>query len=222
MPGPGTAATLGAVRRAWSEGASVAMVSYRTGAAPLVVPVTGPLAGWRLEQVRRHFGGPARVFLGVQGGVPFSDGRRWARWATGAGLAVALRRFDRAEVVVGEDPGIGVVPMMLLAWAGRVSAPDQELADRLVKGYWLRGGRVAVDPVEPFPAVAEGRAAGTAGGLYDPAARPGLVFVDMPTTTTAQRVKARLERRLPAAVRRTPAAVRRIKVPGVLRRLLRR
>jgi hypothetical protein len=192
------------------------MVSYRTGAAPLVVPVTGPLAGWRLEQVRRHLGAPVQVSLGVQGGVPFSDGRAWARWATAAGLALAMRRFERAELVIGEDPDIGVLAMAFLSWgARRVSAPDQELADRLVKAYWLRGGRVDVDPVDPFPAVPAGRGAGTGGGLYDPAARPGLVFVDLPPTTTAQRVRARLEGRLPGFVRRT-------KVPGLARRLLRR
>jgi hypothetical protein len=216
MPGPGTAATLGAVRRAWSEGASVAMVSYRTGAAPLVVPVAGPLAGRRLAQVRRHFGAPPRVSLGVQAGVPFSDPRPWARWATAAGLALAMRRFERAEVVFGEDPGIGALPMAFLAWgAGRISAPDQALADRLVKRYWLRGGRVAVDTVEPFPALPPGRGPGAGDGLFDPAARPGLVYVDPPSTTTAQRARARFERRLPGFVRR-------LKVPGRARRLLRR
>lgn len=205
MPGPATAATLGALRRAWAQGASVAMVSYRTGAAPLVVPVAGPLAGWRLEQVRKHFGGPARVSIGVQRGVPFCDRRLWARWATAAGLAVAMKRFAEATVVLGEDPGIGVVGMGLLArGAACFSTPDEVLAQRLVSRYKIPARAVRLEPVAPFPAVDRpGGADGVPeGGLYGPGVREGLTFVELPSTSTAQRLQERLQRTLPGPARR--------------------
>lgn len=206
MPGPGTAATLGAVRRAWQDGQSVAMVSYRTGAAPLVVPVAGPLAGWRLEQVRKHFGGPARVCLSVQRGVPFSDPRPWARWATAAGLALALRRFGQATVVMGEDPGAGRLGMMLLSRAGaRFSTPDADLARRLTHRYGVPARAVEVEEVAGYPAIGCDRrepGGGVDGGLFAPGAGEQLVYVDLPTTTIKQRLGARLHRSLPGPARR--------------------
>lgn len=199
MPGPATAATLGAVRRAWAEGSSVATVSYRTGAASLVVPVAGPLAGWRLEQVRRHFGEPARVVIGVQPGVPFTDPRPWARWVTAAGLALAMRRFSEATVVMGEDPGLDRWAVALLAWgASSFSTPDDGLAHLLVDEYGVARGAVRAEPVAPFPAVTGSGADGVPnGGLYGPGARAGLTYVELPSTSVVQRVRARLQRALP-------------------------
>ena len=122
MPGPATAATIAAVRRGWDAGERVHVVSYRTGAAPLSVPVSGPLAGWRLEQVRRHLGGPDQVVLGLQAGVPFSSPGRFEQLGTALGLAVAMRRFRRATILVGEDPGVSPACMQALARAvGRIS-----------------------------------------------------------------------------------------------------
>src|SRR5580658_10204128 len=136
MPGPATAATLAAVRRAWDEGASVRVVSYRTGAADISVPVAGPLAGWRLEQVRRHYAGPDQVVLVVQTGVPFSDLRPSQQVATAAGLALALRRFSRATLIVGEDPGLNPICFRALAAAvDEVVVATESSADQLSARY---------------------------------------------------------------------------------------
>lgn len=212
IPGPGTAATLAAVRRAWAQGATVAMVGYRAGAAPLTVPVSGLLAGRRLGQVRAHFGGPSQVFLGVQRAVPFSDRRRWAMWATAAGLAGALRKFERATVVVGEDPDVPLLCLRLLALgADGFSVPDDDLAQRLVRRHRVPARLVHVENVVPFPALPQGP--GTAAmlvGLYDPAAAGSFQYVEMPPMAVRQRARARARARL----ERLPL--------GPARRLLRR
>jgi len=194
VPGPATEATLSAVRRAWDSGSTVGMASYRTGAAPVRVPVAGPLAGWRLEQVRRHFGGPAQLVLTIQRGVPFSDDRLWPQLATAAGLAVAVRRFRRATVIVAEDPRIMPACLRAVVYSCRqcTVATDAD-ASSLVARYRLRPGAVAVTEVEPYPPMPPGVPPEDAG-LYRPGAGPGLTVVELPTTTLAQRARARAHR----------------------------
>ncbi|HTW07253.1 MAG TPA: hypothetical protein VME46_07075 [Acidimicrobiales bacterium] len=201
MPGPATAATLAAVRRAWDEGAEVRVVSYRTGAADIAVPVAGPLAGWRVEQVRRHYQGPAKAVLVVQEGVPFSDLRPAAQMATAVGLAAALRRFSRSVLVVGEDPAVLPACFRLLARGARevVAGSEREAALLRDRYGW---GTVAVEEVDAYPLLASGVEL-SAGGLYRPRSSRGLTIVEMPTTTLSDRARARarssrsaLERRL--------------------------
>lgn len=202
MPGPATAATIGAVRRAWDAGEEVRVVSYRTGAAPLAVPVTGPLAGWRLEQVRRYLGNPAQVVLVLQSGVPFSSLGPLQQLATALGLAVAVRRFRRATLLVGEDPGVSPVCMKALVIAvGQVSVATSAEADRLVERYGLRPGSVTVEEVDPYPMLPKGADPQTEG-LYGPGSGGGLTVVELPTTTLAQRARARLRLRKSLMARR--------------------
>jgi hypothetical protein len=202
MPGPATAATIAAVRRGWDAGTSVQVVSYRTGAAPIAVPVTGAIAGWRLEQVRRHFGGPAQVALGLQPGVPFSDPRPAQQIATAVGLAVALRRFERATLLVGEDPEVPPVCLQVLARvADHVSVPTPAIARRLVERYKLRPAKVIVEEVEPYPKPAYGVDI-EAAGLYAPGAEAGLTLVTLPTTSLADRARARARSRASSLARR--------------------
>jgi hypothetical protein len=183
MPGPATGATLAAVRRAWDQDKTVRVVSYRNGAADLVVPVAGPLAGRRLEQVRRHYGGPPEVVLVLQEGAPFSDLRISQQLATAAGLAIALRRFRQASVVVGEDPGVLPACLWLLAEAaGECVTESDEAALELHERYRVPLWRVSVEEAEPFPAFPEGVEPPTAG-LYAPGAGRGLRVVEMPTAT---------------------------------------
>ena len=132
LPGPATAAALGAVRRAWDAGFSVRVVSYRSGAASLTVPIVGPLAGRRLEQVRQHLGRPPRLVLGLQPGVPFSSPSSAHQLATAAGLAVAMRRFDHVTVLVTGDLGVTRKCFWVLARAvDCFSVATQADADRL-------------------------------------------------------------------------------------------
>jgi hypothetical protein len=202
MPGPATAATIAAVRRGWDAGERVHVVSYRTGAAPLSVPVSGPLAGWRLEQVRRHLGGPDQVVLGLQAGVPFSSPGRFEQLGTALGLAVAMRRFRRATILVGEDPGVSPACMQALARAvGRISVATREDADRLVERYGPLRGIVSVEEVDPYPMLPEG-ASPVTDGLYGPAGGHNLTVVELPTTTLAQRARSRLGLRRSLLARR--------------------
>jgi len=202
MPGPATAATLAAVRRAWDDGDQVQVVSYRTGAAPLAVPVTGPLAGWRLEQVRRHFGGPAQVVLGLQSGVPFSSAGPLEQLATALGLAIAMRRFRKATILVGEDPGVSPACMRVLAQSvERISVASREDADRLTEHYGALRGIVVVEEVDPYPMLPEGAGPETEG-LYGPVGGGNLTVVALPTTTLAQRARSRLGLRKSLFVRR--------------------
>jgi hypothetical protein len=194
LPGPATAATLAAVRRALDAGADVRVVSYRTGAADIAVPVTGPLAGRRLEHVRKYFAGPAEVVLGLQRGVPFSDPRPSQQVATALGLAVEMRRFRRATLLVGEDPEVLPACLQILATAvDRFVVATPEEANWLVKQYRLKLAAVAVEKVEPYPRFPEGVEPATAG-LYSPGAGAGLTVVQLPTTTLADRARSRVRR----------------------------
>lgn len=196
LPGPATAATLAAVRRAFAEGKTVRVVSYRKGAADATVPVAGPLAGRRLEQVRKLFAGPPEVVLGLQRGVPFSDPGPSQQIATALGLAIGMRRFRRATVLVGEDPEVLPVCFRILASAAErfvVATPEE--AARLVEQYRLRPAAVGVETVEPFPRFPDGVEPATAG-LYSPGAGAGLTVVQLPTTALSDRARAGARRAL--------------------------
>ena len=197
LPGPATEATVSAVKRAWDGGSSVGTASYRTGAAAMAVPVAGPWAGWRLEQVRRHFGGPADLVLTVQRGVPFSDRRVRAQLATAVGLAVALRRFRRVTLIVAEDPQVMPALLRVVVYsARRCTVTSEAAAGSLVQRYGLRPGMVAVQESDGYPRVSPEIDLDQAG-LYRPGSVAGLTVVELPNTTVAQRV-----RRVPGATAR--------------------
>ena len=191
MPGPATAATLAAVRRAWDQGSTVRVVSYRHGAADLTVPVAGALAGRRLEQVRRHYGGPPAVVLVLQAGAPFNDLRASQQLATAMGLALALRRFRRATLVVGEDPGLLAPCFWVLAEAaGECVVGSEEAGRQLHERYRVPFRGISVEEAEPYPPLAPGVEPATAG-LYRPGAARGLAVVEVPGGTVAERLRSR-------------------------------
>jgi hypothetical protein len=202
LPGPATAATLAAVQRAWEAGLDVRVVSYRTGAAEIAVPVAGPLAGWRLEHVRNYFGNPPEVVVGLQRGVPFSELGRSQQFSTATGLAIGLRRFRRATLLVGEDPEISPACFRILASAvDRLVLATTGEADRLTQRYRLKPAMVAVEPVEPYPRLPDDVEAVDAG-LYQPGAGAGLTVVQLPATTVADRVRSRARSRESQILRR--------------------
>jgi len=191
MPGPATAATLAAVRRAWDHGDTVRVVSYRPGAADLTVPVAGALAGRRLEQVRKHYGQPPAAVLVVQAGAPFSDVRPPQQLVTATGLAIALRRFRRATLVVGEDPGVLASSLWVLAEAaGECVVGSEEAGRELHDRYRVPLRAISVEETEPFPPLAPGVEPSTAG-LYRPGAARGLTVVEQPGGTVAERFRSR-------------------------------
>lgn len=201
MPGPATAATLAAVRREWDAGWTVRVVSYRPGAADISVPVAGPLAGWRLEQVRRHYACPPNLVLVVQPGVPFLDLKYSQQAAATAGLIMAFRRFQRATLVIGEDPGLFRPCFRALAGAvDQVIASTDEQARQVSTRYKLLAGTVTVEEVEPYPCLPPG-AGPEVTGLYRPRSGRGLTLVEMPATTVAERVRARVPLPRPALAR---------------------
>lgn len=193
MPGPGTAATLAAVRRAWDQGNDVRVVSYRPGAADLSVPVAGPLAGRRLQQVYRHYGGPPEAVLVVQAGAPFTDLRTPQQLATAAGLVLGLRRFRRATLVVAEDPGVLAPCLLALAEAaGDCVVGNEEDARRLHDRYRVPWRTISVEESEPYPPLVPGVEPSTAG-LYRPGAGRGLTAVVMPAGTVSERLRSRVK-----------------------------
>jgi hypothetical protein len=152
--------------------------------------------------VRQHFGRPAQLVLTVQRGVPFCDDRLWPQLATAVGLAVAIRRFRRATVIVAEDPQVMPACLRAVVYSSRQCTVTTEAdAGSLVARYGLRPGAVAVAEAEPYPPLPRGAVPEDAG-LYRPGAGAGLAVVELPGTTLAQRARARARRARAGLVRR--------------------
>jgi hypothetical protein len=185
LPGPATAATLAAVQRAWDEGCEVRMVGYRTGAAPLSVPIVGVLAGRRLEQARRHLACPAQLTLCLQPGVPFSDVQVSKQLVTAAALAAVMRRFASVTVVVTGDLSLPRASVWLLCrGVDRWSVADETAALELSKRCRVPRSSISVDPVRPYPVVG-------GPGLYEPGKEAGLTLVEIPAGSAFDRARAR-------------------------------
>jgi hypothetical protein len=107
IPLPAAAQSLLALRQAWAEGLDATVVSPRVSAADYSVPVCGPLAGIRLERMRR-LTSSTRLVLVVERGFPFTPGgHSGPDLVTALGLARALRRFEHVKVVRVGQAGIG-------------------------------------------------------------------------------------------------------------------
>lgn len=116
IPVAGNPVTVAEVRRAWAAGDEVVVVSPRLSAAHLAVPVSGPLAGRRLGNVKRHTGA-RRLVLVVEPGFPLPQ-ETVLQLASAALLARAMRRFDHVRLVrAGSLDGIAPRAWHLLASA---------------------------------------------------------------------------------------------------------
>ncbi|MGH9076983.1 MAG: glycosyltransferase [Acidimicrobiales bacterium] len=115
VTGPAAAATLGAVRTAYAGGERVVVAAPRQGAAHLHARISGPVAGLRLDRLRRQ-SGATRLVLCAEAGLPVPTGgehgpaRRlepavlaWLQRRTVAGLVKALDRFEAVTMVVTGD-----------------------------------------------------------------------------------------------------------------------
>lgn len=111
IPVAGTPATVEEVRRAWAAGDEVTVVSPRLSAAHLTVPVYGPLAGRRLDNVRRHTGA-RRLVLVAEPGFPLPL-LGPMQVPSAAALARAMRSFEHVRLVRAGSLG-GLTPR---AWA---------------------------------------------------------------------------------------------------------
>ncbi|MGH9104253.1 MAG: hypothetical protein ACRDZX_00130, partial [Acidimicrobiales bacterium] len=189
VPGAPAAATVAAVRRAWSAGREVVVASPRPSAAPHVLTRVGwPLAREVAALARRY--GCRELVICAQPGWPLVPPRRprLTAWA----LALAMARFEHAELVVTGAPSdwgtqlAGLAPLWSRA-SGRY-ASSQALSSAMVAA----GAPVTV--VEPV-ALAPNLPAGTVGPL-----EPGELLLG----TRARRFLGRTSRRLLG--RRAPAA----------------
>ena len=121
IPVAGAPVTVREVRRAWDMGDEVVVVSPRLSAADLTVPICGPLAGRRLDNVRRRTGA-RRLVLVVEPSFPFPPDP-FMQLVTAAGLARAVRRFDHTRLVYAVAPGAGV-GVSGRAWLWLAAAAD--------------------------------------------------------------------------------------------------
>jgi hypothetical protein len=127
VPGPASDATVAILRQTWASGTEAVSVSPRAAAADHAARVSGPLAGRRLTAVRELAGGPTRLILGLEDGVPVSassvSSSRWRKgWDAGLGLLAlrgllpALRRFDHVTLVISGPTGVARLLLRSL-WA---------------------------------------------------------------------------------------------------------
>jgi len=134
--------------------------------------------------------------------VPFSDRGFWPQLATAAGLAAAMRRFKRVTLIVAEDPEIMPTCMRAVVYGSRRCTVTR-IADAgpLAEHYRLRPGSVDVTEVGPYP-MASAATVPDDAGLYRPGGEAGLVVVELPGNTVAQRLRARAQRGRAGVLRR--------------------
>jgi hypothetical protein len=164
IPLPASDAALAAVRRSWDEGHEVTVASPRSSAAHLEVPVVGPLAGHRLDNVRRVTQA-SRLILVVEDGVPIPKGPRPAQRLCAGELARSMRRFDHVTVVLVGTPAVAPAALRKLRAAADevvehpVSAPapfgvtpagpvEHSVAER-TRALTLAAGRKVLGPRAP-------------------------------------------------------------------------
>jgi len=102
-----------------------------------------------------------------------------------------MKRFERATLVIGEDPRI--MPSCLRSLMGAAEAcivSSEESARLIAERYHFSRGSLCVEEAEEYPALPAGVEPESAG-LYRPSMARGLTVVPLPATTIAQRARAR-------------------------------
>lgn len=186
VPVPGAPVTLAQVRREWAADRDVTVVSPRLSAAHLAVPVAGPLAGRRLDNVRRLTGADHLVLV-VEDGFPVPAGPAPLQLATVALLEPALRRFGHVRIVRVGSPVIAAP-----AWERlRRVAAEVESAE----GGPAAAGVTVLGPSEAPPGGLPARVAAAVArralGSRAPAARAALVRARHGARAAARRALSR-------------------------------
>lgn len=138
IPRPAAAATVESVRRAWAEGYDVIVLSPRPSAAHFAAPITGPLAGRRLDNVRRH-SGATRLVLCVEAGLPFEDpAPAWRTALTARSMTRTMGRFDHVTLVIA-DPTLAAARSTALLRAAAHDVVDDPRSGEVPAGVTLLG-----------------------------------------------------------------------------------
>lgn len=130
IPVPSAGATLDAVRRGLSAGCDVKVLSPRPSAAHYCVPITGLMAGRRLNRARRY-SGCERLVMVLEPGVPFTPpgGTSLASGIvsmfTAVGLSWAFKRFDHTTLLIAGETGAPSGALRVLR-----AAADEVVEDR--------------------------------------------------------------------------------------------
>jgi hypothetical protein len=165
--GPPSDAAVAVVRRAWASGADVVTAAPRAAGADLVARVYGPLAGPRLEAVRRAAGTPGRLVLGLQDGIPLllSSGQRspvvdrLVALVTIRSLVRALDRFESVTLVLSGPTGLSPADarplvaradQVLVTAAGEAEARRLGVPSVLVQTLEVPSATVAAAGVTPY------------------------------------------------------------------------
>jgi hypothetical protein len=150
VPGPVSAAALGAVRRALAAGDDVEVVSPRPSAAHHTATLHGWRAAWALVRRGRAMRADTLV-LCVEPGVPFAPGASPRRVrAEATAIAAATRRFRHVEVLapsgLDADSAAGA---RLWARAERICVDGDAQRDPTVRHSGVEARRVVVvDPAD--------------------------------------------------------------------------
>lgn len=167
LPGEASAATLGAVRRAWQGGAGAVVVASPRPSAAHHVLSGGKSLGRQLTALRRREACDA-VVLCVQPGWPVWPRRGGSRRAA-RGLANSLLGFAHAEAVVTGTPSDLGPELDALGpvWPAvhRLTASNDQLGAELVARATSAGRAVTVEVIEPSGSVT---AAASADGASPP------------------------------------------------------
>ncbi|MGH9122056.1 MAG: hypothetical protein ACRDYC_08925 [Acidimicrobiales bacterium] len=144
VPVPAAAVAMEVVRKALDADEPVTVVSPRASAAHYAVRVAGPLAGRRLDRMRR-LSGASRLTMVMEAHLPLPVGEgavgNSQRRATVVALRRSFRRFDSVRLMVVGDLGVPDSE-----WEGLLSAAS--VVERVSAPALAPGGVTSIGPAD--------------------------------------------------------------------------